>query len=211
LICRPGRYDVRVAYCGSENRTTQAEFTVFSADGETTIVVNQRKPASIDGLWQSLGEFRFEPAGQAFVMLSNSGADGHVIADAVQFLPVQSNPDLVNKEKLQGNQTQQVAIVSDTAQDETAMRLEVSLKQLVARQSQLQKQLNQRPKAMGLRRRENASDLPIHIRGSIHNLGQPAQRGTLQVISGQLPRLKSQPIPVDASSWPIGLQTMKTP
>jgi hypothetical protein len=186
----PGRYNVRVSYCGAENRTTKAEFTVFSADGETTVTVNQRQPAPIDGLWESLGEFRFEPAGQAFVMLSNSGADGHVIADAVQFLPVQSDSDAINANSQQPDKTTQGTNAPDSTQERKSKRLEASLKQLASRQAALQKQLNLRPKAMGLRRRPDAIDLPIHIRGSIHNLGERVPRGTLNIISDQLSPLQ---------------------
>ena len=35
----------------------------------------------------SLGKYRFEQGNQWFVMVATDGADGHVIADAVQFLP----------------------------------------------------------------------------------------------------------------------------
>lgn len=183
----PGHYEVRVAYCGSENRSTKAEFTVFSADGETAVVVNQRKPATIDGLWESLGKFRFERSGQAFVMLSNVGADGHVIADAVQFLPIENPKVTANKGADQAKRSNGKV---DTAKNEQATRLEASLRRLAARQAELQQLLNQRPKAMGLRRRVDSGDLPIHIRGSIHNLGEPVSRGVLQIISDQLPPLE---------------------
>ncbi len=89
----PGTYTVRMAYNAAPSRTTRATVRVFSADGEKTVVVNQREPPNIDGLWVSLGEYRFEKDGQAFVLLTNEGADGHVIADAVQFLP-KDNIDL---------------------------------------------------------------------------------------------------------------------
>lgn len=183
----PGHYEVRVAYCGSENRSTKAEFTVFSADGETAVVVNQRKPATIDGLWESLGKFRFERFGQAFVMLSNAGADGHVIADAVQFLPIENSKVTANEAAEQAKRS--ISKV-DAPNNEQAKLLEASLRRLTARQVELQQQLNQRPKAMGLRRREDSGDLPIHIRGSIHNLGEPASRGVLQIISDQLSPLE---------------------
>ena len=185
----PGQYDVRVAFCASENRSSKVEFTVFSADGETTVVVNQRKPAAIDGLWESLGTFRFEPAGQAFVMLSNSNADGHVIADAVQFLPIQTAVVAVEKKSQQVAKAEPIDSEPENAQAEQKRRL-LAEANLVARQSELKKQLNQRPKAMGLRRREDAGDLPIHVRGSIHNLGEPVGRGALQIISDQLPPLQ---------------------
>jgi len=189
----PGQYDVRVAFCAADNRSSKVEFTVFSADGETTVVINQRKPATIDGLWESLGTFRFEPAGQAFVMLSNSNADGHVIADAVQFLPIQTA--VVAAEKAAKNKGQPVANAEPTESDLENVKNQkqerlLAEATLAARQTELKKQLNQRPKAMGLRRREDAGDLPIHIRGSIHNLGEAVGRGALQIVSDQLPPLQ---------------------
>ena len=188
----PGQYEIRVAFCASENRSSKAQFTVLSADGETTVVVNQRKPATIDGLWESLGTFRVEPAGQAFVMLSNAGADGHVIADAIQFLPIQSSSAATEAEAKASKVAQDSGPedAPESVADEKAKELAAAIKRLTARQSELQNQLKQRPKAMGLRRRKDAGDLPIHIRGSIHNLGEPVGRGVLQVISGQLPPLE---------------------
>lgn len=185
----PGQYDVRVAYCAAANRTSKAEFTVFSADGETTVTINQRKPGSIDGLWESLGTFRFEPAGQALVMLSNVGADGHVIGDAVQFLPLRPSKASLDQDGRQADSQDPVG-KTDSEQEAQAKRLELRTKQLTVRQSELQRQLNQRPKAMGLLPRKEAGNLPIHIRGSIHNLGQPVERGVLQIINDQLPPLE---------------------
>lgn len=185
----PGQYDVRVAFCAAENRSSNAEFTVFSADGETAVVVNQRKPATIDGLWESLGTFRFEPAGQAFVMLSNSSADGNVIADAVQFLPIQTAVVAAEKNGQPVVDAEPTKSDLESVKNQKQERL-LAETNLVARQTELKKQLSQRPKAMGLRRREDAGDLPVHIRGSIHNLGEPVGRGVLQVISDQLPPLQ---------------------
>ena len=51
--------------------------------GETVLSINQKQPAPIDGLWVSLGKYELRP-GQASVLIETSGADGHVIADAVQ-------------------------------------------------------------------------------------------------------------------------------
>ncbi len=39
------------------------------------ITLNQQETPAIDGLWVSLGDYRFEKDGQAFVLLSNEGAD----------------------------------------------------------------------------------------------------------------------------------------
>ncbi|MEY4176453.1 MAG: hypothetical protein RLY70_27, partial [Planctomycetota bacterium] len=86
-----GMYEVRLAYSAGGNRADAVPVSVFSADGEKTILVDQRRPAPIDGLWISLGTHRFEANGQGFVMVSNEGTTGHVIVDAAQFLPMAAN------------------------------------------------------------------------------------------------------------------------
>lgn len=182
----PGNYELRIAYCASSNRTSRALVTVFHADGETERVINQRTKPAIDGLWDSLGKFRFERGGQAFVMLSNDNADGHVIGDAVQFLPLDA-PAAQPPEK--GQLAQQPATDTEPDNEEAEQLAELerwmrTRQQLTARQAELQKELNNRPKAMGLRPRSGAGDLAVHIRGSIHQLGDPAPRGVLRVLAG---------------------------
>ncbi|MFN9911870.1 MAG: hypothetical protein ACK53L_04760, partial [Pirellulaceae bacterium] len=81
-----GFYEVRLAYAPGSNRATNARVIVYSADGDTPLSINQTQPPPIDGLWYSLGRYRFEKDGQGYVLISNEDADGHVIADAVQFL-----------------------------------------------------------------------------------------------------------------------------
>jgi hypothetical protein len=75
----PGKYEVRLAYTALPNRASNVPVTV----GGKTITVNQRKTPPIDGLWISLGTFD----NPATVEISNTGTDGHVILDAVQWLP----------------------------------------------------------------------------------------------------------------------------
>ena len=84
-----GRYEVRISYRAHENRATNVPMTVRHAGGETTVKVNQRKPGAIEGAWQSLGTFEFGRDHAATVVISNVGTDGHVILDAVQFIPQQ--------------------------------------------------------------------------------------------------------------------------
>ncbi len=88
---RAGWYEVRLAHCANVRRTTTAPVTIRHADGETLVRVNQREEPPHARLWRTLGTFRF-PAGRAgFVRIGNaSTADGYVIVDAVQFLPVPS-------------------------------------------------------------------------------------------------------------------------
>lgn len=83
-----GRYEVRVAYTANPNRATRVPVRVTFAGGNQTITINQQKKPPIDGLWISLGTFEFEKGTQGRVQITNDGADGFVVIDAVQWLPV---------------------------------------------------------------------------------------------------------------------------
>ena len=83
-----GKYEVRLAYTPNANRSTKVTAIVQHAAGERTLVVNQRKTPDIDGLFISLGVFDFADGKPAIVSLSNQDADGYVIIDAVQWVPV---------------------------------------------------------------------------------------------------------------------------
>jgi hypothetical protein len=61
--------------------------TIHHQGGEKIILVNQRLKPPIDDLFVSLGEFDFDTDKPAAVVVSNRGADGHVVIDAVQWLP----------------------------------------------------------------------------------------------------------------------------
>jgi hypothetical protein len=83
-----GKYEVRLAYTANPNRATAVGITIIHADGLKLKKVNQKQPAPTDKAWLSLGTFRFEKGKAGSVTVSNAGADGHVIIDAVQWLPV---------------------------------------------------------------------------------------------------------------------------
>jgi hypothetical protein len=79
-----GRYEVRLSYPPNKNRASNVPVTVTHAGGRDRVSINQRQPPPIDGLFQSLGTFKF--ADVARVTVDTSDTDGHVIIDAVQFL-----------------------------------------------------------------------------------------------------------------------------
>lgn len=83
-----GRYEVRVAYTAHSNRATRVPVEVTFAGGNKTFTIDQQKKPPIDGLWISLGTFEFEKGTQGHVTIHNKGADGFVVIDAVQWLPV---------------------------------------------------------------------------------------------------------------------------
>ena len=84
---KPGRYEVRVAYSANPNRATNVAVAVHAAGEVIRASINQRNKPEINGLFTSIGEFSFSEKSPTVVEISNAGANGHVIIDAVQFLP----------------------------------------------------------------------------------------------------------------------------
>lgn len=84
----PGKYEVQIAWSPNANRATNVPVTVEHADGKTDAKLNQQPKPAIDGLFGAIGTFRFEQTGT--VILSNSDADGHVVIDAVRWVPAKN-------------------------------------------------------------------------------------------------------------------------
>lgn len=82
-----GKYVVLVLHTPGTNRATNVPVTVQHAGGKVEAVVNQRK-AWTDGKPPSVGTFEFAADGSGWVEIGTTGTDGHVIADAVIFVPV---------------------------------------------------------------------------------------------------------------------------
>ncbi len=160
----PGRYEVRLAYPPGTNRAETVPVTVFSADGEKTILVNMKQTPPIDGRFLSLGEYRFEKNGLGYVLVSNAGTNGHVVADAVVFLPL-------DKAETAGKRAEPA---QPTVEQNTIRRLEAELKRL-------QDTGPKRQLAMSVVEEKLIEETRIHLRGSVHQLGEVAPRGFLQV------------------------------
>lgn len=86
---KPGEYEVRLAYSANGNRASNLPVTIEHAGGEQKVTVNQREKPGVDEIFVSLGKFRFDEQGK--VVVSNEGTNGHVIIDAVVFVPVEEN------------------------------------------------------------------------------------------------------------------------
>src|SRR5206468_10172999 len=138
-----------------------APVTVFSADGEKTVIVDMRQPPPIDGRFFPLGQYSFERNGQGFVIVANEGTTGHVIADAVAFLPADRPVAAVTTKH-------------PTAASDALRKLESELKKL-------QKDAPKREMVMSVVEEATIEDACVHIRGSVHTLGEVAPRGFLQV------------------------------
>jgi hypothetical protein len=165
-LTRAGRYEVRLAYVHSPSRAPKVGVHILHADGEATVYIDQKELPGIDGRFTSLGQYRFEANGQGYVLLSNEDTSGHVIADAVQFIPVEMLEALASR-----------APNTNAAE---VKRLEAELKQLTENGPK-------RPRYISVKESEEVGDIHINIRGSVRNLGEKAPRGFLHVATRNSP------------------------
>lgn len=182
---RDGRYEVRLAYTPGTNRSAKVPVTVFSAEGEKSIVVDMMKIPPIEHVFISLGEYRFESAGQSFVLIANEGTEGHVVADAVQFIP---REQFANAE---GKQTSSPSPPTNDELSQLKRRLREQQKELKSHEALLAS----RARCMSIVERKEIMDSPIHLRGSVHTLGEVVPRGFLQAIEP----VRESPLPVNQS------------
>jgi hypothetical protein len=84
-----GDYEIRLLFTWHENRSSRTKVTVAGAGEEKTLLINQREPAMKDRVPDALGIFRFEAGVKAHVTVSNEGADGYVVVDGLQILPIE--------------------------------------------------------------------------------------------------------------------------
>lgn len=87
-VPKAGRYEVRYAYAPNSNRSTKVKVELQHAKGKKVHTINQKQLPPLDGVFISLGEYDFVPEQAAVVEVSNADADGYVIIDAVQWVPV---------------------------------------------------------------------------------------------------------------------------
>ena len=82
---KAGRYEVRMFYPPASNRASNTLIVITSVDGEKKILLDQRK-AWTGSAGVSLGVLTFAAGEKGHVEIRNDGTDGHVVADAVQFV-----------------------------------------------------------------------------------------------------------------------------
>ncbi len=178
----PGEYEVRVSYTSSGNRAANALIAVAHRSGQTLRRIDQRRRPAIDGRFVTLGRFHSGQEMPLSVTISNRDANGVVIGDVVQFLPV---GDTVAKLDRPGEPKEDAAAVAERrALQEALDRQQAVVDDL---EGQLKKLDRRAPPAapvvISVQDQEEVEDCPLHIRGSVKNLGEPIPRGFLQVAS----------------------------
>ncbi len=87
-LVKGGRYQIAIAYSALANRAGAVPVIIHHAEGETKVMLNQKKKPVGENGFQPVGSFTFEAGKSGWVEISNEGTKGHVIVDAVQWLPV---------------------------------------------------------------------------------------------------------------------------
>jgi hypothetical protein len=185
-LTAPGQYEVRLAYTANENRATNVPVTILHAEGEATVQINQRQTPPIHGHFVKLGQFHFEQGNQGYVLVSTTNTDGHVVVDAVQFLPLGEKDTFPRK-----------------APSPEAARLSRELEELRMEIKNVTEAGPKRPMVMSVQEESVIEEARINIRGNVHSLGERMPRGFLTAVSREL----APPLPImesgrrELASW----------
>jgi hypothetical protein len=87
-----GLHEIKVSFSAFGNRAGNLNYCVKHEGGEEKILVDQRKPPSIEDFWVSLGSFNFKKGVQYDVSLNNQNTEGYVVVDAIQVVGLTSGP-----------------------------------------------------------------------------------------------------------------------
>lgn len=88
-IAEPGDYEVRLIYVATSNRATNVPVTIQAADGGHQVEINQREECVVGGVPRALGVFKFAAGAEMSVTISNKDANGFVVVDGLQILPLE--------------------------------------------------------------------------------------------------------------------------
>lgn len=86
-----GQYDVYVYFSRTPNATSQTRVQVSDGKATQEITVKEddiRVEGQTSGEWVHLGQYALDPNQETYVEITNRGADGVVVADAVLWVPV---------------------------------------------------------------------------------------------------------------------------
>jgi hypothetical protein len=89
-IIKNGSYDVYVYFSKAQEATSQTSINISDGKTEKKIMVKEadiRVEGQTSGEWVSMGSYTIEASSQPYVLVSNEGADGTVVADAVLWVP----------------------------------------------------------------------------------------------------------------------------
>lgn len=122
------------------------------------------------------------------MIVSNAETEGHVVADAVQFLPVDADgkpivdprPAVVTAAAAKPSD---VPLPAKPVESPELIAKRQQAKEIEARLKELKSKVDRRPHVLTMVERKEVANCPIHVRGSVHTLGEVVPRGFLQVVT----------------------------
>lgn len=85
---KDGLHEIMVSYVASINRAGNVRYEIEDEKGLGKFIVDQRKRASSDELWHSLGSFVFIKGKKYDLRVFNEDTEGYVIVDAAHIIPL---------------------------------------------------------------------------------------------------------------------------
>ena len=173
-VPRSGKYELRASYSTGTNRNSRAPYSIQTRDWEETVYINQKLRPEHDGLFQTLGEYVLHEGEEVTVTLSNKTEEnGHIIADAIQWLPLDQAVESLTKR-------------DEAVEKEKKERIRGLQKQLAKAEGALKKARSNAPsipQAMAVvdRSQDKISGTELRIRGVESNRGDYIPRGFLEV------------------------------
>ncbi|MFO0947664.1 MAG: DUF1553 domain-containing protein [Planctomycetota bacterium] len=188
-VPKSGEYEVRFSYTHGASRATRVPINIAFDGGDETVYINEREKPAVDGLFTRLGTYRFANDQTAIVTVSNEGtSDGHVVADAIQFVPA-------SEVAAEAATTPESEASTDTASGDLLARqrsdLDRDFKRLKEELATLKKTAPPAPtEVIGVEEGKEIADCELCIRGEIKNRGPKVPRGFVSVATqGPMPTL----------------------
>ena len=173
---KAGQYEVHISYTHHPNRSSNTLVKILHKDGVATRRINQQKQPSLDGYFISLGTYGFPEGVHDALEISNEGANGTIVADAVQFIPSDS-PELTK------------ARLPIKGEFKNNSNLNSELNRLTEELKRLEKKAVKIPSVIAVGEGEKNGAIHIAIRGNVHSKGPKTPRSFIKVLySGAPPR-----------------------
>ncbi|MEM7147684.1 MAG: DUF1553 domain-containing protein [Verrucomicrobiota bacterium] len=183
-----GTYNIFLSYSPGNSRSAEVPVTITHANGRSKVIVNQRLTPENDDLFHPLGKFELKAGDETFIRISTEGTeDGHVIADAVQLIPVtkDKNKDAPTPHKNQKPEKSPAILALEEEQADLTKKLDAA-----------KKAAPKLPVAMAVIESDEPADTSVRIRGETRNFGDTVPRGFLQVTQPD----DAQPAPINTGS-----------
>lgn len=88
-----GRYEVRMAYSAHPTRSTRVPITIQSGESSRELIVDQTLPLPTKELFRTIGAVELKAEVPSTITVRNNDANGFVILDAIQLLPLPKTAD----------------------------------------------------------------------------------------------------------------------